>query len=79
MERGTIPLTAAFIILSCAPIPIPHRIIPIPIIRAFPVMKIKQEKKVLHSVEMISAFSPILSKSQPKNSAAKASTAIAAA
>ena len=59
--------------------PTPHSTMPTPISTGSPVRKIKQEKNALHRVDSISARRPILSKSQPKNSAAKASTAMAAA
>ena len=79
MDLGMIWLTAAFMMLSSAPMPIPQRTIPMIMHAGLPVRKMKQEKKVLHRVARTMVFSPILSKSQPKNRAAKASTAMASA
>ena len=65
--------------LSWAPIPMPHSTIPATIAAGLPDRKISPEKSALRAVDRISAFRPTLSNSQPKNSAANASTAIAPA
>ena len=72
-------LTAAFMMLSWAPMPTPQSRMPTAISSGSPVRKTKPAKKALHAVETIRAFSPTRSNSQPKKRAAKASTAIAPA
>ena len=78
-DFGTIPLTAAFIILSCAPIPVPHSNTPMIKAHVEFIPKTNIANKALINVDIMSIFNPYLSYNPPKNNAATASTAIAPA